>query len=288
MELASEANDKTINLAINGQNEGSRPRTSGSLSMDEITLGARFYNNGPGDQVAAGHCRCDIAEVLVYDRVLNSDELTSVRAYLNTKYAALKNAIPADLDGQGQSLVPIKDPPPVQVFMPGFTVRELPVALTNINNIKYRPDGTLVAVGYNGNIWHLKDTNGDGLEDQATLFWENRKTLSSPIGMDLTPPNYPLGQGVFVASEGKCVLIVDTDNDGKGDKEILVAGGWKDRSVNIDVIGVAVDPKDGSVYFGRGTPNYANGYLLDKDGKAGYSLADERGTIRASPRFQDS
>ena len=33
--------------------------------------------------------------------------------------------------------------PAVQVLVPGFTVRELPLDLTNVNNVKYRPDGTL-------------------------------------------------------------------------------------------------------------------------------------------------
>ena len=73
----------------------------------------------------------------------------------------------------------------MQVFVPGFTVRELPVDLTNINNVKYRQDGTLVALGYNGVIWHLRDTDGDGLEDKADLFWENKSGLRAPIGMDL-------------------------------------------------------------------------------------------------------
>ena len=49
----------------------------------------------------------------------------------------------------------MNDPPPVQVLVPGFTVEQLPVDLTNINNVKYRPDGKLVALGYNGDIWLL-------------------------------------------------------------------------------------------------------------------------------------
>ena len=58
---------------------------------------------------------------------------------------------------------------------------------------------------------------------------------------------------MFVACKGKVVLIVDTDGDGKADKEIVVADGWKEIAQSVDALGVAVDPKDGSVYFGRGT-----------------------------------
>src|SRR5205823_589593 len=114
----------------------------------------------------------------------------AVRDYLAARYAALKDALPADGDGRAEILVPVKDPPPVQVFVPGFTVRELPVDLTNINNVKYRPDGTLVALAYDGKVWLLRDTDGDGIEDRAELFWDNKTGLRAPIGMDLTPPGY--------------------------------------------------------------------------------------------------
>src|SRR5262249_4671750 len=52
-------------------------------------------------------------------------------------------------------------------------------------------------------------------------------------------------------------------------------------------LGVAIDPKDGSVYFGLGTTDYTNAYLIDKDGKPGYRLDGERGTVlKVSPDFK--
>ena len=210
-----------------------------------------------------------------------------MQKYLVAKYDFLKDVLPPDHEILSAPLETVKDPPPVQMFVPGFSVRELPLDLTNINNIKYRADGTLVALAYDGKIWLLRDTNGDGLEDKAELFWDNASGLRSPIGMDLTPPGYERGNGVFVVGKTRCMLIVDTNGDDKADQEIQVAGGWKESLHNVDGLGVAYDRKDGSVYFGRGTYNFADPLLRDKDGKPQYSLTDESGAIiRVSPDFK--
>src|SRR5262249_30389861 len=168
----------------------------------------------------------------------------------------------------------VADPPPVQVLLPGFTVRELPVDLPNVNNVRYRADGKLVALAYDGNIHLLSDSDGDGLEDKAELFWDNKGRLRAPIGMALTPPGYKHGQGAFVASKGKLSLIVDTKGAGKADRELVVAGGWKELPHGVDALGVAVG-KDGKLYFGLGTADYTNAYLL-REGKARYDLRGER------------
>jgi putative heme-binding domain-containing protein len=286
-QLEVRGEEKQVRLLVDGKDSGERPRTDGALSPSEITLGARFYTNGPGKQEVRGPARCDIAEVLLFNRALSDDEAKKVRAYLDAKHAKLKENLPPDGPGVGEPLVAVKDPPPVQVLVPGFTVKQLPFDLTNVNNIKYRHDGALVALCYNGDIWILKDTDGDGIEDKAELFWENKGQLRGPIGMELTPPGYKHGRGVFVASKGKVSLIVDTDGDGKADKEIIVADGWKEITQSVDALGIALDPKDGSLYFGRGTVNYANGYLIDNDGKAHYDVKGEYGTImRVSPDFK--
>src|SRR5881394_901116 len=78
----------------------------------------------------------------------------------------------------------ISNPPPVQMLVPGFTVRELPLELNNINNLVFAPDGRLFALCYDGNVLQLKDTDGDGLEDTATHFFKNDKNEIQPsIGM---------------------------------------------------------------------------------------------------------
>src|SRR5688500_14032092 len=62
---------------------------------------------------------------------------------------------------------------PVHMLVPGFTVRELPVKLTNINNVEYMPDGKLLALGYDGRLHLLWDSDGDGLEDKSSVWWQN-------------------------------------------------------------------------------------------------------------------
>ena len=69
----------------------------------------------------------------------------------------------------------------------------------------------------------LRDTDGDGLEDTDTLFWD-KTTLSVPVGMVLAP------EGIYVSWHGKVSLLRDTDGDGKADVEEVVASGWPETA----------------------------------------------------------
>jgi len=107
------------------------------------------------------------------------------------------------LSAQDPAAVPDEfEHPVVQMLVPGFRVRELPVELTNINNLRYRHDGKLIALAYNGDIHILEDTDGDGLEDSAKFFRENDGTILAPLGMVLTPPDSEHGNGVFISAKG--------------------------------------------------------------------------------------
>src|SRR5436190_11831865 len=103
-----------------------------------------------------------------------------------------------------QPLALINDPPAIQMLVPGFVVRELPLDLNNINNLVYAPDGGLFALCYDGNVLQLKDTDGDGLEDKATVFFDNKNNEILPsIGMAWGPG------GLYIASQGRVIRLRD-------------------------------------------------------------------------------
>ncbi len=284
--LVNQPGPQKIRLHLDGAPFGARDRQPGLLRCDTFVLGARHYSNSGEPPFTQGFFHGDVAEFLLYGRTLDEAERTSVEKYLAEKYAALLALPPSSGSDGSHSLVTVTNPPPVQMLVPGFTVRELPVSLNNINNVKYRPDGKLVALGYDGKVHLLADTDGDGLEDKAEAFWD-KDSIRAPIGLALTPPGYSRGQGVFTAGKGKVVLIVDTNADDRADLEIPVAT-WSEPSEQhgVDGLGVAVD-KEGNVYFGLGAASYTGAYLLDKTtGESRYSLKSERGTIlKVSPDF---
>jgi len=266
-----------VKLFAQGKFQGARDRGNSVIHGDSFLLGARLYSNSAEPPHASGFFGGDIAEFLVYGRVLSESERQQVEGYLTTKYGPLFTTSQV-AEGAFDPLAPVMEPPAVQVFLPGFVSRELPIKLPNINGVKYRPDGKLVALGYNGNIHLLSDTDGDGVEDKVEAFWATN-SLRAPIGMALTPPGYRHGQGVFVAAKGKVSLIVDTNGDDRADKEMIVAEGWKELSHGVDALGVAVD-SDGAVYFGLGVADFTNPYLVDRaTGQSRFDLKGERGTI---------
>src|SRR6185295_10221301 len=147
----------------------------------------------------------------------------------------------------------------VQMLVPGFTVEELPVKLSNQNSLRFAADGTLTALGYDGKIWRLRDTDGDGVEDAAEPIW-NKPTLSVPLGMAWST------HGLFVSSKGKVSLLKDTDADGVADVEEIIASGWPPTDVGsggVDATAVTLD-NEGNVYFGLLVADYSNPYRLRK------------------------
>ena len=109
----------------------------------------------------------------------------------------------------------------LRMLVPGFTIRELPVKLTSLNNIEYAPDGRLFAGGYDGRFHVLRDMDGDGLEDKVDTF--------SPK----SSPNYPLGIAVkdgepYFVLTSEVIRFRDRDGDGVPETREVFATGFDD------------------------------------------------------------
>jgi putative heme-binding domain-containing protein len=276
--VRSKVGAKGNEMFLDGIKLGERERKESTIGLDDMVIGGRIYSNDGGEPpFAQGFFDGDIAAVLVYERALNDSERTKVEESLFARTPAL-NALATG--SRGHALETLKDAPTVQMFVPGFTAEEMPLKMRNLTGIRYRYDGVLVGLGYDGRIHLITDTDGDGREDKSTVFWD-QSVLRGPIGMALLPKSDWRGDGVFVASKGKVSLILDRDRDGTADEELIVAKGWKEIMQSVDAIGLAVDPKDGSIYFGLGTENFANGYLIDgASGKSNFKITTEHGTIQ--------
>jgi putative heme-binding domain-containing protein len=173
-------------------------------------------------------------------------------------------------------------------FVPGFSVRELPLKLTSLNNVEYSSDGRLFAAGYDGRFHLLLDTDGDGLEDNVKTFWSE------------SGPNYPLG---MVVKDGdphalltdELVRFRDTDRDGVPDKRESVIKGFDDpalvAAVNLhhrrvdSSLALAYGP-DGSWYLTMGNAAHDNPYWQETfekgkapSGAASYSPDKRRGCL---------
>ena len=134
-----------------------------------MIVGGRIYSNDDGVPThAQGSFHGDIAAVLVYDRALTDDERVQVEQSLFSRTPAL-NALASGR--RGHALETLSDAPVVQMLVPGFTVEELPIALRNQNNLRYRHDGKLVALGYDGRIQLVTDTDGDGISRRYEVRW---------------------------------------------------------------------------------------------------------------------
>ncbi|MBP7142647.1 MAG: c-type cytochrome [Opitutaceae bacterium] len=171
--------------------------------------------------------------------------------------------------------------PPVQFFVPGFYARELPVALTNQNNVVYSPDGRLFTAGYDGRVHQLRDTDGDGVEDSITTIWSK------------TSSDYPIGMAfhdgaLYVLHRKEIARFRDADGDGIPETRDIAVAGWDDPALaqsklflhrRVDeALGLAIAP-DGSFFVSMGNAAYNRPYLVGPEGESRYDPRIWRGCV---------
>lgn len=124
----------------------------------------------------------------------------------------------------------------------------------------FQPWGVLQPAG--DRIVMLEDTNGDGIADKATTFYQGPE-INAALGICV------LGNRVIVSRSPNVYIFTDTNNDGIADtKEILfsgISGVDHDHGIHAFSFG-----PDGKLYFNCG--NEAK-QLKDKNGKPIFDLA---------------
>jgi hypothetical protein len=160
-------------LFFDGIKAGERDRLESMIGLDQLTIGARRYSNDPLQlPFVQGFFAGDMADILVYDRALSDSDRTKVEEMLLERIAGL-HALGSG--AKGHALETISNPPIVQMLVPGFTVEELPVRVGNLNNIRYRHDGKLIGLGYDGRIHVLTDSNATDWKTRMSCIGIKRR-----------------------------------------------------------------------------------------------------------------
>ena len=113
-------------------------------------------------------------------------------------------------------------PPPGQIeavtTVPGFDGVRLPVHTSIMPTaMTWTNDGRLAFTSLKGHVFIAHDTDGDGLQDQLSVFEEG---LAAPYGIIAD------GADLIVAHKPELIRLSDTDGDGRADKRTIVASGW--------------------------------------------------------------
>lgn len=103
----------------------------------------------------------------------------------------------------------------VVVYGPYFAIK-LPITkgvkIANPIQLQSGPDGELFAANQTGEVYILKDTDNDGVEDSAVLYCDiNEFNLNSPAGFTHK------GDTVFIGTRQEIRAYLDTNKDGRAD-----------------------------------------------------------------------
>ena len=107
---------------------------------------------------------------------------------------------------------------------PGFIGQRLPLDEAHMPTaLAWRPDGTLVIASLKGQMLEARDSNGDGLEDQLSVFADG---LAAPYGVAVAVPGSASSSVIDVATKTAVLRLWDEDGDRRADRIETVASGW--------------------------------------------------------------
>jgi putative heme-binding domain-containing protein len=155
-----------------------------------------------------------------------------------------------------------------------YAVVRLPITrgvpLWNPTAIKVASDGTVFVLGFNGEVVRLSDSDGDGLEDTATLFADVRKDgLRLPTSMALR------GREVFVGTASEIRVYEDADGDGVAERSRTFFGDFPSTAHPFDLVfGMTFDAA-GRLYFALATDSMNPSPAPDPKGLRGSLLRVE-------------
>src|SRR5882724_1192727 len=103
----------------------------------------------------------------------------------------------------------------------------------------------------------LEDSNGDGLADKKTVFYQD-PSINAALGICV------LGNQVIVSDSPNVFVLTDTDGDGRADRRDLLFTGISGKDHDHGVHAFVFGP-DGKLYFNMGNEGKQLQYPLKKD-----------------------
>lgn len=161
--------------------------------------------------------------------------------------------------------------------VPGFQGRRLPLDASIMpTSMTWLADGRLAFTSLRGHVWIARDSDGDHLEDELTLFEEG---LAAPFGI-LTD-----GNSILVAHKPEILRLTDTDGDGKADEREVVASGWGYSDDYHDWTTGLVRDANQNLYVGLGSDYSQKQRAIEKDRWRGTVLKIDPSGIRTPIAF---
>ncbi len=155
----------------------------------------------------------------------------------------------------------------VSVYGPYVAVR-LPITkgvrISNPVQLSLGPNDVLYAANQTGEIYTLRDTDNDGLEDMADLFCNVKDYgLRSPAGFVHN------GDTIFIGTAQQIRAFLDLDKDGKADTSWVVFDQIPDSEHPYEwTTGLSIGP-DGWIYFALASDSWNAAPSADPNGYRG-------------------